>query len=154
MPGRTARSTRTSAASVTRKSSTGTLKSTRASSARQSSNAVDIPDEGPVTSLRTRVTQVFGDAQKTTATQRKLVVNLRKIQEACCFEPPETGKKGGKQGKDEAREDFDEEDFNNEVVRCVLRVMPVKKSEPVGDRVIRFLGVFLKHASEKGMRNA
>jgi condensin complex subunit 3 len=154
MPGRTSRSTRTSAASVTRKSSTGTLKSTRSSSARQSSNAVDIPDEGPVTSLRTQVAQVFGDAQKTTATQRKLVVNLRKIQEACCFEPPETGKKGGKKSKDEAQEAFDEEDFNNEVVRCVLRVMAVKKSEPVGDRVIRFLGVFLKHASEKGMRNA
>jgi condensin complex subunit 3 len=104
--------------------------------------------------LRTQVAQVFGDAQKTTATQRKLVVNLRKIQEACCFEPLETGKKGGKKGKDEAQEAFDEEDFNNEVVRCVLRVMAVKKSEPVGDRVIRFLGVFLKHASEKGMRNA
>ena len=107
-----------------------------------------------MTSLRTQIAQAFGDAQKTTATQRKLVVNLRKIQEACCFEPPETGKKGGKKGKDEAREDFDEEDFNNEVVRCVLRVLAVKKSEPVGDRVIRFLGVFLKHASEKGMRNA
>ncbi|CAO2647376.1 Nn.00g082980.m01.CDS01 [Neocucurbitaria sp. VM-36] len=149
MPGRTSRSTRTSTTSVARKSSTGTLKSTRASSARQSSNAVEIPDEGPVTSLRTQVAQVFGDAQKTTATQRKLVVHLRKIQETCCFEPPDTGKKGGKKSKEEVREDFDEEEFNNEVVRCVLRILSVKKSEPVGDRVIRFLGVFLKHASEK-----
>jgi hypothetical protein len=148
MPGRTAsRSTRTSTASTTRKAS-----STRASSARQSSNAVEIPDEGPITSLRTQVAQVFGDAQKTTATQRKLVVNLRKIQEACCFEPPETNKKGGKKAKGELQEDFDEEEFNSEVVRCVLRILAVKKSEPVGDRVIRFLGVFLKHASEKGMR--
>lgn len=141
MPGRTStRSTRTS----------GTTKSTRASSARQSSNAVEIPDEGPVTSLRTQVAQVFGDAQKTTATQRKLVVNLRKIQEACCYEPPDTGKKGGKKGKGEVQEDFDEEEFNNEVIRCVLRILGIKKSESVGDRVIRFLGVFLKHASEKG----
>ncbi|KAH8731774.1 nuclear condensing complex subunit [Phaeosphaeriaceae sp. PMI808] len=149
MPGRpSARSTRTSTASTARKSSTGTVRSTRASSARQSSNAVEIPDEGPITSLRTQVAQVFGDAQKTTATQRKLVVNLRKIQEACCFEPPDTNKKGGK-GKEETQEDFDEEDFNTEVVRCVLRIIGVKKSEPVGDRIIRFLGVFLKHASEK-----
>ena len=146
MPGRTTtRSTRTSTTSTTRKSST-----TRASSARQSSNAVEIPDEGPITSLRTQVAQVFGDAQKTTATQRKLVVNLRKIQETCCFEPPDTNKKGGKKGKGEVQEDFDEEEFNNEVVRCVLRILGVKKSEPVGDRIIRFLGVFLKHASEKG----
>ncbi|KAF2023124.1 hypothetical protein EK21DRAFT_119067 [Setomelanomma holmii] len=150
MPGRTStRSTRTLTASVARKSSTGTLKSTRASSARQSSNAVEIPDEGPLTSLRSRIAQVFSDAQKTTATQRKLVVNLRKIQEACCFEPPETNKKGGKKGKDEVQEDFDEEEFNNEIVRCVLRILGVKKSESVGDRVIRFLGVFLKHASDK-----
>jgi hypothetical protein len=144
MPGRpTSRSTRTSTASATRKSSTGTPRSTR------TSHAIDIPDEGPLTSLRTQIAQVFGDAQKTTATQRKLVVNLRKIQEACCFEPPETNKKGGK-GREEAHEDFDEEEFNSEVVRCVLRVLGVKKSEPVGDRIIRFLGVFLKHASEKG----
>ena len=151
MPGRTStRSTRTSTATVTRKSSTGALKSTRASSARQSSNTVEIPDEGPLTSLRTQIAQVFGDAQKTTATQRKLVVTLRKIQEACCFEPPEPGKKGGKKGQAEDHQDFDEEDFNNEIVRCVLRILGVKKSEPVGDRVVRFLGLFLKHASEKG----
>ena len=59
-------------------------------------------------------------------------------------------KKGGKKGREEVQEDFDEEDFNNEIVRCILRILGVKKSEPVGDRVIRFLGLFLKHASEKG----
>ena len=151
MPGRTSsRGTRTSIKSVARKSSTGTLKSTRASSARQSSNAVEIPDEGPLTSLRTQIGQVFGDAQKTTATQRKLVVNLRKIQESCCYEPPDTGKKGGKRAQEEEQEDYDENDFNNEFVRCFVRVLGVKKNEPVGDRVIRFVGVFLKHASEKG----
>jgi len=99
--------------------------------------------------LRTKIAHVFGDAQKTTATQRKLVVNLRKIQEACCFEPPDTGR-GGKKGAEEVQEDFDEEDFNNETVRCILRVLVVKKSESVGDKVVRFLGLFLKHASEKG----
>jgi condensin complex subunit 3 len=151
MPGRpSTRTPRASTTSTARKSSTGTTRSARASSARQSSNAVEIPDEGPITTLRTQIAQVFSDAQRTTATQRKLVVNLRKIQEACCFEPPETGKKGGKKGKGEEQEDFDEEEFNAEIVRCLLRIMCVKKSEPVGDRVIRFLGVFLKHASEKG----
>ncbi|KAF2852045.1 condensin complex component cnd3 [Plenodomus tracheiphilus IPT5] len=151
MPGRPAgsRSSRTSAASTTRKTSGGVTKSTRASGARQSAHAVEIPDEGPVTSLRTKIAQVFSDAQKTTATQRKLAVHLRKIQEACCFEPPETGNKGGNKGRAEVEEDFDEEDFNNEMARCVLRLLNVKKSETAGDRVIRFLGLFLKHASEK-----
>ncbi|KAH9859420.1 hypothetical protein IAQ61_011201 [Plenodomus lingam] len=151
MPGRPAgsRSTRPSTASTARKTSGGVTKSTRASGTRQSANAVEIPDEGPVTSLRTQIAQVFSDAQKTTATQRKLAVHLRKIQEACCFEPPDTGNKGGKKGREQIEEDFDEEDFNNEVGRCVLRLLNVKKSEPAGDRVIRFLGLFLKHASEK-----
>lgn len=76
-------------------------------------------------------------------------MHLRKIQEACCFEPPETGNKRGHKGREEMEEDFDEEDFNNEMGRCVLRLLNVKKSEPAGDRVIRFLGLFLKHASEK-----
>ncbi|KAH3941212.1 hypothetical protein HBH53_205260 [Parastagonospora nodorum] len=139
MPGRTStRSTRTSTASTTK----------RASSARQSANAVEIPDEGPITSLRTQIAQVFGDAQKTTATQRKLVVNLRKIQEACCYEPPTTAK-GGKKAPGEVDDDFDEEDFNTEVGRCVIRILGIKKSEPVGDRLIRFLGLFLKFAAEK-----
>jgi condensin complex subunit 3 len=96
--------------------------------------------------------QVFSDAQKTTATQRKLVVTLRKIQEACCFEPPVNPKKG-KKGQEEEHEDFDEDEFNHEVVRTVLRVMNVKKSEPAGDRVIRFLCAFLKHANEKDQKN-
>ena len=46
-------------------------------------------------------------------------------------------------------EDFGEQDFNLEVGRCVLRVLGAKKTEPVGDRVVKFLGLFLKTASEK-----
>ena len=139
MPGRTsARSTRTT------RTGAGT-KSAR-------SSVVEIPDEGPVTSLRTRIVQVFGDAQKTTATQRKLVVTLRKIQEECCFEPPPTTKRG-KKGQEDEHEDFDEDDFSHELVRNVLRVMNVKKSEAAGDRVIRFLAAFLKHAAEKDHKN-
>jgi hypothetical protein len=71
------------------------------------------------------------------------VINLRKIQEACCYEP--TSKKKNQTGA----EDFDEEQFTYEFTRCVLRVMPVKKSESVGERVIRFIGLFLRHANEK-----
>ncbi|KAF2791705.1 condensin complex component cnd3 [Melanomma pulvis-pyrius CBS 109.77] len=144
MPGRpSARSTRGSNATVARKSSTTTLKSRGSASARTSAHAVEIPDEGPVTSLRTRISQIFSDAQKTTATQRKLVVNLRKIQEACCYELPDPKTKANQD------DDFDETEFNEEVVRCMIKVMAVKKSEPVGDRIIRFLGVFLKHATDK-----
>lgn len=106
---------------------------------------MEIPDEGPEISLRTDIAQIFSDAQSTTATQRKLQTLLRKIQERCCFEQPQSKKK-----KAQEEEEFDEEEFNNEVTRCLLRVLNVKKGVQEGDRVIRFLGLFLKNASEKG----
>lgn len=126
MPGRVAR---------------GGARSTR-TSARNSSPATEIPDEGADTSLRRAICTVFSDSQKSTAGHRKCVISLRKIQEACCYEP--VNQKKGKQD-----EEFEEEDFNNEFVRCTLRMMAVKKSEPAGDRVVRFLGTFLNAASQK-----
>ncbi|PTB66567.1 ARM repeat-containing protein [Trichoderma citrinoviride] len=97
----------------------------------------DTPDNA----LRTQVCAIFRDAQRTTATHRKLAVNLRKIQEACCYEPINP--------KKPAADEFDEKAFNDEFVRCVLRIMPVKKAESVGEKLIRFIGLFLRHASDK-----
>ncbi|KAF2496768.1 hypothetical protein BU16DRAFT_458642 [Lophium mytilinum] len=143
MPGRVSgRSGRASTAAPSRKSSTQTLKSRASASARSSALPVEIPDEGAASSLRTQICGIFAEAQRNTATQRKLIINLRKIQEACCYEP--TNPK-----KNQKQEDFEESDFNEELGRCAIRVLAVKKSEPVGDRIVRFLGLFLKHASEK-----
>lgn len=138
MPGRpSARSTRTSTASGTR-------------SARQSSHAVEIPDEGPVTALRTQVTQVFADAQKTLIAQRKLVGALRKVHEACVYAPPPPNSKRGKKARAELQDEFDEEDFNNEVIRCIVRVLTIKKTEPVGNTLIRFVCLYVKLALADG----
>ncbi|KAJ3562560.1 hypothetical protein NPX13_g8525 [Xylaria arbuscula] len=101
------------------------------------------PGRAPDSTLRKQVCTVFRDAQKTTATHRKLAVTLRKVQEACCYEPTRPNKQA------DAAEDFDEADFNAEFTRCVFRVMSVKKSESVGDRTIRFIGLFLRHANDK-----
>ncbi len=137
MPGRV--STRTSATSrISHKSSIQTLTSRKSIA----SPAAVIPEEKPTTTLRTQICSVFGDAQKTTAGHRKLVVGLRKIQESCVYEPTRPAKK--------SQEEYDEDDFNVEIARCVIRLMGVKKSEGVGDRLVRFLGFFLRHASEKG----
>ena len=127
------------------KPSSQNLKSARSSNEGRvtASPTADVPDEGALTTLRKHICSVFADAQKSTTGHRKLVINLRKIQESCCYEP-ENLRKG------KAHEDFDEDDFNTEVVRCVLRILSIRKSETVGDRVIRFLGVFLRVASEKG----
>ncbi|KAI0892877.1 condensin subunit Cnd3 [Annulohypoxylon nitens] len=143
MPARvSARSARGHAA-VSNKASSTTVNSRASASAasRVSSSSVDIPDEAPESELRTQICAIFRDAQKTTATHRKLIVNLRKIHEACCYEPTRS--------KKNASTDFNETDFNNEFLRCVLRVMPVKKSESVGEKTIRFVGLFLRHANDK-----
>ncbi|OTA61981.1 ARM repeat-containing protein [Hypoxylon sp. EC38] len=141
MPARvSARSARTSAA-VSHKASSATLNSRASAASRVSSSNVDMPEEAPDNGLRTQICAIFRDAQKTTATHRKLVVNLRKIHEACCYEPTRPNKS--------APTDFDEADFNNEFSRCVLRAMPVKKSEGVGEKTIRFVGLFLRHANDK-----
>ncbi|KAI2463936.1 condensin subunit Cnd3 [Annulohypoxylon bovei var. microspora] len=108
---------------------------------RVSSSNADIPEEAPDNELRTQICAIFRDAQKTTATHRKLVVNLRKVHEACCYEPTRP--------KKAVPTDFHESDFNNEFSRCVLRTMPVKKSEGVGEKTIRFVGLFLRHANDK-----
>lgn len=140
MPARV--SARTSATSrVSRKSSVPTLNASTAS--RLSPDDTEVQEESPTSALRANICAIFGDAQRTTAGHRKLVVNLRKIQETCCYESETQGKR--------ALDGYDEEDFNAEVGRCVVRVLPVKKSEGAGDRIVRFLGQFLRHASEKGV---
>ncbi|CZT12797.1 related to condensin complex component cnd3 [Rhynchosporium agropyri] len=143
MPSRvsTARSTR--ASGVSHKSSVQTLNSRASTASRRSTPNIEYPEETPDNELRIQVGSIFRDAQRTTAGHRKLVINLRKLQEACCYEPTSSNK--NKTGA----EDFDEDQFTEELTRCVLRIMPVKKSESVGERAIRFTGLFLRHANEK-----
>ncbi len=143
MPGRI--TTRTSAASrPSQKPSAQTLSSHASATSRISSPTIDALDEGPSTQLRTRICAIFADAQRITGGHRKLVIKLRKIQEACCYEPTKARKEGA--------EDGSEDDFNLEISRCIIRLMGVRKSEIVGDRIIRFWGMFLRHANELGTR--
>ena len=117
--------------------------STQMSAARKSSTSqIVVPVEGPTSTLRAQICSVFSDAQKSAAGHRKLIVGLRKIQEACCCKSPRPSKP--------RRQEFDEDDFNVEIARCVVRLVGVKKSEAVGDRTVRFLGSFLRYANEKG----
>lgn len=116
--------------------------------------SIAIPDEPPLPeatpSLRRDVCSIFADAQRSTTGHRKLVVRLRKLQELCCGI---LKKKSKDQEQEElsipSEETLPEKEFNVEVGRCLLRILPIKKTEPVGDRILRFVGTFLSHASEK-----
>ncbi|PHH81646.1 hypothetical protein CDD82_282 [Ophiocordyceps australis] len=127
------RTPRTSSA-ISKKSSAATLGS------RASVAPVEYSDT-PGSELRTQICGVFGDAQRSTATHRKLAMSLRKMHEACCYEA-----QSGKRGR---MDEFDETAFNKEFVRCVVHMMPVKKTESVGERCIRFVAFYLALASEK-----
>ncbi|KAJ5803772.1 uncharacterized protein N7518_000075 [Penicillium psychrosexuale] len=150
MPGRVAaRST----SATTRRSSAQPSASGRAGSVTPSFAIPEEPTE-PTSSptLRRDVCLIFADAQRSTTGHRKLVVRLRKLQEFCCGISQKKNK-----GKDEEPEEAliageeteAEKEFNVEVGRCMLRILTIKKSEPVGDRIVRFLGTFLGHAAEK-----
>ncbi|KNG84759.1 putative nuclear condensin complex subunit 3 [Aspergillus nomiae NRRL 13137] len=153
MPGRSsARST--SATTSRRPSAQPSVSGGRAGSVTPS---VAIPEEPPLPeafpNLRRDVCLLFADAQRSTTGHRKLVVRLRKLQEACCGISQKSSKKNGKEVQEETlipgEETLPETEFNVEIGRCMLRILPIKKSEPVGDRVLRFIGTFLTHASEK-----
>ncbi|EPS34960.1 hypothetical protein POX_a00071 [Penicillium oxalicum] len=139
-----------------------TSSATRRSSAQPSTGragsvtpAFTIPEEPALPSssanLRRDLCAIFADAQRSTTGHRKLVVRIRKLQEICC------GIYQKKKDTDQEAVDIvlpeeatvAEKEFNVEVGRCVLRILPIKKSEPVGDRVLRFLDTFLAHACEK-----
>ncbi|KAJ5443032.1 Armadillo-like helical [Penicillium cf. griseofulvum] len=151
MPGRVAaRST----SATTRRSSAQPSASGRAGSVTPSFAIPEEPAE-PESSptLRRDVCLLFADAQRSTTGHRKLVVRLRKLQEFSCGILQKKNSKVNGQEHEEAlipgEETQAEKEFNVEVGRCMLRILTIKKSEPVGDRILRFLGTFLGHAAEK-----
>lgn len=156
MPGRVGAR---SSSATTRKADKSSASNARAASVTPS---VRIPEEPALPSsspnLRRDVCTLFADAQRSTTGHRKLIVRLRKLQEICCGITPKVKKDNKKEKNSQVQEKevlipgeetVAEKEFNVEIGRCMLRVLPVKKSEPVGDRIVRFLGSFLTHASEK-----
>ncbi|KAF9886767.1 hypothetical protein FE257_011144 [Aspergillus nanangensis] len=117
--------------------------------------SVNIPEEPAlpeaIPSLRRDVCSIFADAQRSTTAHRKLVVRLRKLQESCAGIILKSSKDGKKVQEPSlpTEESLPETEFNIEIGRAILRIIPIKKSEPVGDRILRFLTTFLSHASEK-----
>jgi condensin complex subunit 3 len=73
---------------------------------------------------------IFQESQKSAATHRKLVNSLRTVQTTCIQQE-------------------NEDVFNDEFIRCLNRVLPLKKSEPTADRVVKFIGHFIQHVQDK-----
>jgi condensin complex subunit 3 len=97
------------------------------------------------------VRQVFTEAQRaaTENSRRAKYVKLRHIQEACL--PEQWRDPSLKKGPVRGLEDFDENDFNEEVGLCLARILTTRKGEPKGEQSLKFLWNFLRHANEQGM---
>lgn len=95
--------------------------------------------EGPVatapllSAVQKAIQSAFSSAQNTTATHKKLVTTLRTLQEDCA-------------------NNGSEKEFKREFIKCLNRVLVVKKGEVVGDRVMRFCDLFIRHIHEKGQQ--
>ncbi|BFZ59916.1 chromosome condensation complex Condensin, subunit G [Saitoella coloradoensis] len=100
-------------------------------------NRQSLIESDPVTSLKPTLASIFNDAQRTTATHRKLVNATRSLQDACVEREGEDG----------------EEAFTTEFLKCLNKVLPVKKSEPTADRVVKFCVAFIQHIQETGVEN-
>ncbi|EPS37760.1 hypothetical protein H072_8538 [Dactylellina haptotyla CBS 200.50] len=93
------------------------------------------PAEAPAfeyTPLQKAIQNIFVSAQGTTATHRKLCVSLRATQEKCAQEGMRA-----------------EKAFCVEFTRCLNRALVVKKGEAVGDRILKFCDLFIRHIYEK-----
>ncbi|ODA82693.1 hypothetical protein RJ55_01201 [Drechmeria coniospora] len=140
MPARTSTRLSRPSSAISKKPSATTLGSRASGVSRASLVPVEYVDT-PGSPLRTQICTVFRDAQRTTATHRKLAVTLRKMHESCSYEPAHA--------RASSTDLDDEEAFNREFIRCVLIIMPVKKTESVGERSIRFIGFYLRHSVDK-----
>lgn len=120
----------------------------RAATAASSSTAtVAIPSDPPQSDLRLQICQIFHNAQRSLASQRKCCISLHRLQSACRSGTPNGPTTTTPDQDPDA--DAGEAAFEAEVARCILRVLGVKRGEGVGDRTVRFVGSYLAHAEEK-----
>ena len=100
--------------------------------------------ENVLNSLKTRVPEIFMEAQKPNAVLRKYSINLTELQFPCCLKSP--AKKGEPQDIDYEGEAI----FTKEVLRNINKVLSIKKNEPHADRIVRFIASFLQYMQEFG----
>lgn len=91
--------------------------------------------------LPTALPPIFEQAQHSTATHRKNIVALRKIQETCATITERTPK-GIKLVGEKA--------FNTLFTDMVNRLLPIKKGVTVADRVVKFIASYVAYTTEQG----
>jgi condensin complex subunit 3 len=84
---------------------------------------------------------IFEQVQGSTATHRKNIVQLFKVQKTCAEVTEETEKGIRLVG---------ERSFNALFINMINRVLPVKKGVAVADRVVKFVASYVAYTTEQG----
>jgi condensin complex subunit 3 len=108
-----------------------------------------LSDEEKRSQLCISVCKIFEQAGNSVASHGKNFVALYKIH-IDLAEFTESFKKG----KRELFKLVGEKDFQDTFKGILTKIFPLKKGETIGDRVIKFVGGFVKYANEKGQQSA
>lgn len=106
--------------------------------------SAQVRKQNAIASLSTTVPQIFNEAQKPNATQRKHAVALRKIQEQCALNSP------ARKGLPHDIDPEGESKFNAEVIRNINKILNIRKREPHADRIVRFIATFMQYTQQLG----
>lgn len=82
---------------------------------------------------------IFQQAQSNSASHKKNVVQLHKL---------------FLQAQQQSGRAFNEKSFNKLLEGMIYKVLPLKKGTTVADRIVKFIGHFVKFTVEKGTRPA
>ena len=93
--------------------------------------------------LSTIIPKIFDQVQNTTANHQKNYVALNKLH-------LEAAKKVEAVQNGMSHKLVGERAFEDTFMTMLSRTLPVKKGAPVADRIIRFVGGYVKHINEKG----
>lgn len=92
--------------------------------------------------------RIFEQAGNSVANHGKNYVALYKIHTELA-EVTESFKKGNR----ELVKLVGEKDFQDTVKGVLTKILPLRKGESIGDRVIKFVGGYVKYANEKGEKS-
>ena len=95
----------------------------------------------PLVDLQKDIPRIFDQVQTSTANHQKNFVALYKLQTEAAKKTEEV--KGGKKLTGER-------EFENVFFTLLARVLPVKKGATAADRVVKFVGAYIKFISERG----
>lgn len=95
--------------------------------------------------LSTSIPKIFEQVQNTTANHQKNYVALHKLQQESATHTELTDRGGTKM--------VGERVFEDTLLSMLSRALPVKKGAGVADRIIKFVGGYVKYMNEKGMFN-